>query len=184
MIVNEPKGNPTNEADRRELARLRAVAKLEQTAVDAELEAMAREDEERAKAAEAAAEAARQTEMRKVQAMASLQPKYARRQELAIAIRDLVSEFVAVEVELRREQDQIVGRPKRHDAIIWPSYVAQLRLNAGLRRFHFSIGTDAPQTYGQSVGLAVVRGIVEDLIGAGWVRVGQNRTEFDFSQGA
>lgn len=185
MIVNEPKTLPTTDQERREVARQRAVAKLEQTAIDAELEAMAKEDEARAKAEEAAAEASRQLEARKVQALTALRAKYDRRRELAVEIRDLVAEFTKVEAELRRDLDQIIGRPKYTGwGNNWAGYIAHLRTSAGLQQFHQTIGCNAPATYGQSVGLAVARGIVEDLIGPATVRVGENRAEWDFQQGA
>lgn len=183
MIVNEPNTRQLTDQERREVARQRAMAKLQQSAIDAELQQMAKEDEERAKAAEVRAEAERAAEARKIQRLAELRPKYVQRAELAREIVRLVAQFIDLDVELFKAQDEILGRPRIGTLVgLWQNYVRDMRQGANLLPAHEQLGIEPPATNSDAVGVVVASGIVNGNIGPGFVRVGEHYARWDLTR--
>lgn len=184
MIVNEPRTQPATAQERREAARQRAMAKIEQEAIDAELQQMAKEDEAQAAAEAARIEAARQAEARKIQLLTELRAKYVKRAELASQIKNLVAEFVGLDVELAKAEPEILGRPRIGSMIgEWRNYVTFMRRSAGLLPAHELLGCPAPTTNAEAIGITAARAIVNGSLGPGWIRMGERYSEFDFTHG-
>ncbi len=171
------------QSDREKVARERAIHKIERDAIDRELELMAKEDEAREQAEAARIEAERRREAGKVQSLIELRDKYVQRAELANELKRLITQFVALDAELVRANDAILGRPRIGSQVLaWHDYVAGLRRQAGLIPAHALLGCQKPETEAEAIAVTVARGIVEGYIGPAWLRIGDRVTQFDFSQ--
>lgn len=148
-----------------------------QAAIKIELEQRAAQQRQvEARAAEAMALA--QAEAAALEALASLKPLYAQRQELARQAREALASVWRVEQEIRNGL-QLADRSLQNvEPLIEPTQRAAwrqaLRDRSGLPSQHIYTPDAPPTTEAQAIGVTVVRGITAGVIQPGAIAAGRD----------